>query len=250
MSTPESLVPALSKYTSSQVTAFSTQNTFTNTIKTTVSSVRQSVFSQSAEDNASLFGFGGKIGAASGNSTSTKLGDEYTVTLGTKQTASTQQTFSSSISVGDCSVTVSSSGSKTLDCSSPAPPHPPSVDVFLDTRFGTMMASLPELTIKPPNALPIQVRGVAELLPGTGLAAQHISALQGAGTPKKSQFIIQPSQLSVAQESLASHNPAPLITTTPKGYGGPVAAKWQGHVFPPTNPAAATLEGRVLPVLP
>jgi hypothetical protein len=221
----EFLVPTVSQHVSTQMATFNTTGIYTKTIKASVSSVRQSTFSQGISEGASLFGtIGVAVSASGGQTKSTTSSDEYTVTLGTTQTTSTQQTFTATIRLGDCPV-VSSGGMNSLDCGQPAAANPPSVAAFQDTRFGTMMAALPGLAIKPPG-IRETLRDVTALLP-IGLTAQHLSALQGSGSPNKSEFVIRPSRLPLAKESIASRNPAPPILTSQKGYGASVPVKWR-----------------------
>lgn len=125
---------------SSEVRSFTTKSSYTKTFNATATSSRQNTKSVGFNEGI----FGSKLAASFDYTNTFTSTNQVGLTLGTTQSATTQNTLTSSINLGDCPLV---SGKSTCD----APlVNAPNVQVFQDTRFGTMMAVLPDLGIAAP----------------------------------------------------------------------------------------------------
>ena len=147
ISIPPSIRPlstAVHQDQSSEVTSFATKSSYAKTFTSTVTSARANTKSVGFNESV-LFGYLGlKVSFDSSTTNTYTSTNQATLVLGTTQSSTTQNTQTSTIGLGDCPLV---SGKSTCD----APlVNAPNVQVFQDTRFGTMMGVLPDLNIAAP----------------------------------------------------------------------------------------------------
>jgi hypothetical protein len=215
-----SLTTGVNVFKSTAMTAFTTTSSVTNTIKATITATQQSTLNGPSFSGKTWFYNLSVSASRTGSSTSS---DEVAVALGTTQSAQTQQTFTSEIDLADCPLVGS-----TYNCGV-APNTTPNVQVFQDTRFGTMMAVLPDLAIKPPQSSGPASRA-PKYLSKTGLTVAHLAIrhdtrmLSASADAKKMTFHFVPNPLP------APAPPAPPIQSPP-GRVVAMPADWQGKIF-------------------
>jgi hypothetical protein len=125
---------------STEVKSYTTKSSYTKTFNATATSSRQNTKSSGITDGI----FGSKLAASVDYTNTFTTTNQVGLTLGTTQTDTTQHTQTSTINLGDCPLVAGKS-----TCDAPLL-NAPNVQVFQDTRFGTMMAVLPDLNIAPP----------------------------------------------------------------------------------------------------
>lgn len=213
---------------STTMTSFTTKSTYTTTTKATVTSARINTISTGGGGGINVFGFN-FTGSESGSTTTTNgTGYEVDVALDTTQSTQTQQTLKGTINVADCPLVSGKS-----NCNSPTT-NPPNIQIFQDTRFGTMMGVLPDLTITPP---PPKIKtiptSISNGLNSIGLNSGHFSGVPN--TPTGGIGPAGPAGLGGVffHPVLATHINAtqvnPLRTTARSIRPGPAARVLVGH---------------------
>lgn len=125
---------------SSEIKSFSAKSSFTKTFTAIATSSRSNTKSIGFNEGI----FGSKLAVSYDYTNTFGTTNQVSLTLGSTQSSTTQTTLTSTINLGDCPLV---SGKSTCD----APlVNAPNVQVFQDTRFGTMMAVLPDLNIAAP----------------------------------------------------------------------------------------------------
>lgn len=171
----QSLTTGIHTDTSTTMTSFTTKSTYTKTIKAAVTSARINAISTGGGGGINVFGIQ-FMGSESGSTTTTNgTGYQVNVDLDTTQSAQTQQTLTSTINVADCPLV-----SGKANCNSPTT-NPPNIQIFQDTRFGTMMGVLPDLSITPPAPKQVPI-GISNGFNSVGLGPGHFSGVPNTPT--------------------------------------------------------------------
>lgn len=164
-------------FNSLTITNFTATSAYTKTTKATVTAAGKNTISAGGAGGFNVYG--AQFGFAGTNSTTTtnSAGYEVDVALNTTQSLQTQQTLTASISVADCPLVSGKSS-----CNSPTS-NPSNIQIFQDTRFGTMMGVLPDLNITPPppktTGVPL---GISNGLHGIGLNSGQFSGVPNTPT--------------------------------------------------------------------
>lgn len=170
-----SLTTGVRTDSSKTMTSFTTKSTYSKTIKATVTAVRINTVSSGGGGGVNVFGIQFMGSSSSSTTTTNSAGYEVDVELDTTQSAQTQQTLTATINVADCPLV-----SGKTNCDSPTT-NPPNIQIFQDTRFGTMMGVLPDLSITPPPPKKIPV-GVSNGFNSVGLNPGHFSGVPNTPT--------------------------------------------------------------------
>lgn len=221
--TTRSLTTGVQKVISGEISSFATSSTYTKTTKATVTSARINTVSSGGGGGVNVFGLQ-FMGSESGStSTTNSAGYDVDVSLNTTQSSQIQQTFTAEIDFADCPLV-----SGKVSCNSPGI-NPPNIQIFQDTRFGTMMGVLPDLTITPPppKKPPLGI--------SSGLSSVGLSNNQFSGVPNNPTGGIGPGGPAglgglIWHPVYGTHISAPQVSTTRAlTKAGPAAHVPVGH---------------------
>jgi hypothetical protein len=154
-----SLTTAIREDKLTYITTTSNASTWNNTIKSTITSAMQNSLTSGQSVQYSTYPIpvvSTTIDTTQNTTTTNSMSNEVDVSLGVTESTQTQQSLTATIDLADCALSNGKS-----NCNLPVPTYP-SVEVFQDTRFGTLMAVLPGLNIPPPSS---SIKTVAHAIP-------------------------------------------------------------------------------------
>jgi hypothetical protein len=233
------------------ITSNSAKTTATNTTKATITSAMQNSITKGLSVQYGTYPVpivSNKVNTSGNTTTSVTSTDEVDVSLGTTQSTQVQQSFDAKMTLGDCPLVSGKSS-----CQAPVTPCPPqqppsiscgypNVEVFQDSRFGTLMGALPDLKIAPPvNPSRVQLAAIPAYLSQSGISATHLSLAASSPSTGSSGSSTITKPIIVRKAALGTPRlPGPVGTrivqaaqpmAIPHGMAMPLPPKWQGKIF-------------------